>query len=321
MRAKEDTVDSSRARIGLLACSLAALLMAQCGTDEGPGPTPAPVTITPDQADLTVSASQQFAATAGGDSVEVMWQVDGVLGGNPAKGLVTPGGLYVAPSALPSLGYVALVAKELADTTATDTVWIHITKPAGTTYVTVSPDTISAQPFSQIEFSSLVSDCFSGDVTWSVSRLWGSASSIGTVSPQGFYEAPGDVSTEFAVMIKATSTGCPDKAGIAMVRYHPSSWPDVELEDYTESYNEPGSIPITAPGCPGASGLKAVQGMDYPGEWIKVPVYVARAGEYQVLVAYQASAGDDIRVRVGIEGCGTPSPECDFVLDEGKGIG
>lgn len=313
---------SARTRFGLLGCGLAALLLAQCGTDEGPGPTPVNFAISPDHADLTASSIQQFVALEGEDSVEVIWQVDGVWGGATRSGLVTSGGLYVAPNQVPQLGYAMLVAKEIADTTSTDTAWIHITKPAGTTYVTVSPDTISALPFSQVEFSAVVSDCPSGNVTWSVSHLWGPASAIGTVSADGFYEAPGDADAGFAVMIMATSVDCPDKAGTARVTYHLSSWPNIECEDYTSSYDDPsGANPITAPYCSGASGLKAVQGMDYPGEWIRVPVYVPHAGEYRVLLNYQAMAGDDIRVRVGIEGCGAPVPECDFVLNQGKGIG
>lgn len=309
-------------RFGLLACGLAALLLAQCGTDEGPGPKPGTLAISPGQADLTASSIQQFVATVGEDSVDVIWQVGGVLGGAPGTGMITSGGLYVAPSEVPQLGYAMLVAKELSDTAVTDTAWIHVTKPAGTTYVTVSPDTVSVVPFGQIEFSGVVSDCSSGEVTWSVSHLWGPVSAIGTVSQEGFYEAPGDAAAEFAVMITATSADCPDKAGIAMVKYHPSSWPNIELEDYTASYDDPsGSLTIRAPYCSGASGEKAVQGLDYPGEWIKVPVYIPHAGEYRVVVNYQATIGDDIRVRVGIEGCGTPTPECDFVLDQGKGIG
>ena len=308
---------------GLLAlvCGTALAFSLQCGSDEGPGPQPDRLNISPGDMTLGASSSQEFTADVGGQPASPNWYVDGVRGGNPEKGMITGSGLYVAPSEVPSGGYVFLTAKVVMETTLKDSVRLTITKPAGTPYVTVSPDTAAVVQFQVVEFSGDVSDCASGDVTWSLSRLWGSAPLLGNISSEGVYVGPPNGSNIFAVMVKATSVDCPTKVGIAKVVFYPSDWPDIELETFTESNDSTGSAPIKVATCGGASGGLVVEGLDRAGEWIKVPVYIPVAGDYQAFVRCQTEDGATLGVRVTMEDGGTPTPEADFTLAGGDGLG
>ena len=77
-------------------------------------------------------------------------------------------------------------------------------------------------------------------------------------------------------------------------------------------------------GCSQASGGSMVRGLDYPGEWIDVPVTVAEAGTYELTLRYASLAGDTLKVTVTVGNCSGGSftdPEVDFVMDKGAGLG
>jgi hypothetical protein len=99
----------------------------------------------------------------------------------------------------------------------------------------------------------------------------------------------------------------------------------VEIEDYTEGYDdEAGSMLLRSEPCSQASGGHMVRGLDYPGEWIDVPVTVAEAGTYELTLRYASLAGDTLKVTVTVGNCGGESftdPEVDFVMDQGAGLG
>ena len=76
--------------------------------------------------------------------------------------------------------------------------------------------------------------------------------------------------------------------------------------------------------CALASGNSMVKGLDYPGEWIDVPITVADAGTYELTLHYATLPDDTIRVTVTVGNCAGESftdPEVDFVLDKGAGLG
>ena len=98
----------------------------------------------------------------------------------------------------------------------------------------------------------------------------------------------------------------------------------VEIEDYTASYDdEAGSMLLRSERCSQASGSYMVKGLDYPGEWIEVPVTVPEAGTYDLTLRYAALVGDTLRATVSIGQCGEEftEPAVDFVMDEGGGLG
>jgi hypothetical protein len=62
----------------------------------------------------------QFTAkitSAGAPDQSVTWAVNGVAGGNPTPGTISPGGLYTAPSTLPSPPTISITATSVADPT------------------------------------------------------------------------------------------------------------------------------------------------------------------------------------------------------------
>ena len=303
----------------LFAASL--LVTLQCGEDKGPGPSPEHLVLTPDSITLAASSSQEFVATYGSETPLVDWYVEGIQGGNPAKGMITPEGLYTGPHAVPPGGYVTLRARAVADTTLEGSVRIRIVLPQAEPYVVVSPETAPASPGDTVDFSATVYNCSPDSVIWSVVPVWGDPVSPGGISSRGKYIAPATTDMDFAILVKATSLTCPEKAGIAEVLVYASAREfRIEAEDFTESHNI-GGASILANLCNGASGGKAVDGMDGEGEWIKVPVRVPVSGTYQAFLQYQAEARDTMEVSIEIEGCGSPNPSAVFDVNHGAGIG
>lgn len=310
-------------RLLALVCLAAVAFSLECGSDEGPGPEPARLTINPRDTELEASSSQGFTADVGGQPIyDASWYVNGVRGGRPETGMISVAGLFVAPSEVPAGGYVTLAARAVVEGASyRDSIRVTITKPAGTPYVTVSPDTVAVIEFDMVAFYASMPDCTSDDVTWSLERLWGSTYSLGSISPSGAYEAPSGVDNTFAAMVKATSVGYPGKIGIGKIVFYPSDWPDIQLEGFTESLDVPSSATIQAANCGGAVGGQAVQGLDTGGEWIKVPVYIPLDGVYRAYVRFQSQPADTLGVRVTMEDCGAPAPESEFVLTGGDGLG
>jgi len=74
------------------------------------------ITIAPATASLGVGATQQFVATEGGaETTNVIWSVNGIVGGDPTVGTVSPQGLYTAPATITSLQTVAVTATSKDD--------------------------------------------------------------------------------------------------------------------------------------------------------------------------------------------------------------
>ena len=98
----------------------------------------------------------------------------------------------------------------------------------------------------------------------------------------------------------------------------------VEGEQFTDygSYNI-GGYDIRPEYCAGASGYYAADGLDLPGEWIRLRVVLPLEGCYDVVLAYQAEYGDVVKLAVKM--LDTPSPGetllSGFLLDQGFGFG
>jgi hypothetical protein len=305
--------------LAVVASAAVLLFTLQCGTDQGPG---GEIVISPGDVMLEVSGNEQFTASRDDQSASVAWYVDGVWGGTPETGTITTDGFFIAPSAIPAGGSVELSARAVADPAVRGAVTVEIVKPAGTAYVTVSPDTVSLLAAGTVDFASEVFDCASQNVVWSIERLWGEPASPGVITSVGQYAAPLSINRNFAVVVKALSLGCPTKTGIARVVVYaqPRSF-DVELEQFSSSFNQPGSNVIKPVGCSNASGGLAVSGLDNPGEWIKVVFTIPVSGTYEARVRYQGPDGFMTGVEIKIEDCTTPVPQAEFTLDEGVGVG
>jgi len=67
--------------------------------------------VTPLTATLGAGATQQFAANeGGGETTNVIWSVDGLVGGDTSVGTISSQGLYVALTVIPSLRTVTITA-------------------------------------------------------------------------------------------------------------------------------------------------------------------------------------------------------------------
>jgi hypothetical protein len=107
----------------------------------------ASVSISPLRAALTTGQSQAFTATVTGNAVTcVNWEVDSIPGGNSSVGTVSPTGVYSPPSAA---GTHTVVARSVADTTATASASVFITDLAGvfTYHNDLSRDGVNTQEY------------------------------------------------------------------------------------------------------------------------------------------------------------------------------
>lgn len=109
-------------------------------------PTPS-VAVSPTPVTLAGGTAQQFSAKVTGilDS-RVVWSVNGVAGGNTTIGLITPDGLYIAPTVSPSPSTVNVQAASLDNSNAIGTASITISSGAvGSPQVSLSDAEISVE--------------------------------------------------------------------------------------------------------------------------------------------------------------------------------
>jgi hypothetical protein len=297
------------------------LLGLQCGEDTGPGPELPKLVLNVDSASLEVSSLQQFEATYDGDTPEVIWDVDGTVGGDPWKGMITDGGLYIAPDMVPQGGTVRVRARAVEDTTYQASATVRITADGEPVYVTVAPDTATVLIGDSLQFTGEVVGCSSEDIAWSVAAINGQPLDIGSVRSNGTYVAPVTAASSITLMVKAVSADCSDKIGVARVAIPAQARAfDVELEDFTDAY-EIGFPYITTIPCGAASGGKSVVGLNLADEYIDVPMRVPGNGAYFATVSYAARTDDSIQVRVSVDDCGYGLQQEDFLLDQGTGTG
>ena len=85
------------------------------------------VTISPTSASVQVGRTQRFVATVENSSnTKVTWMVNGIAGGNSTVGKIGTGGLYTAPSTVPTPSEVTVSAVSKADSTKSASATISI---------------------------------------------------------------------------------------------------------------------------------------------------------------------------------------------------
>jgi hypothetical protein len=91
------------------------------------------VAIAPTSASLTAgsTSTQTFTATVNDTlNTAVVWEVNGVTGGNATVGTVTSSGVYTAPGTVPASGVVTVTVMSLADNTKTASAKVSIAMPS-----------------------------------------------------------------------------------------------------------------------------------------------------------------------------------------------
>src|SRR5205823_21502 len=152
------------------------------------------VSITPTAASLAAGGTQQFTATVTGDSnTAVTWWA--------SVGTVTSSGLYTAPS---TAGSYVVIARSVADTSASASATVDVSGPAAAVSVSISPTSASLQTGGTQQFIATVTGSTNTAVTWSATG--------GTVSSSGVYTAP---TAAGSYSVKATSVADPTKSASA----------------------------------------------------------------------------------------------------------
>ena len=196
-----------RLLLGLVSIGLVTL--AGCGGDDDGGvEIDIQVTVSPETA--TVGTGQTIAITAvviEGDSEDVEWYVDDVLGGNNTVGTVTQANptTYTAPAALPDPVTVVVKAVSTEDDTKFDTCTITLTQDI---VVSVTPASGTIGTSSTFQITAAVTGGATNEVEWYVNDILNGNVLVGVVTQTNptTYTAPSSVPSPATVVVKAMST-------------------------------------------------------------------------------------------------------------------
>lgn len=169
------------------------------------------ITISPSVATVQTNQTQNFTASVSGVADGVVWQVDGIPGGNASVGMIAGSGdtaTYTAPSVVPDPPTLEITAASTALPGLQASASISITqgKPI---VVTVTPPKANVVINGTQQFLSMVENATDQTVTWEVNGIVGGNSDLGTISnassDPGLYTAPATVPNPATVTISAVS--------------------------------------------------------------------------------------------------------------------
>lgn len=170
------------------------------------------VVVTPGTVTMEVNRQKAFTAVVNGNSdQQVIWDVNGIVGGNGGTGFIDSiTGLYTAPPT-PVTATVRAVAKAVP--AASGSAAVSVVNPAPVVSVTVSPASAVVEVNRQRSFTATVSGTADQRVTWTVNGIPGGNASFGFIHlTTGLYTAP---ATPVTVTIRAISTASPLISGSA----------------------------------------------------------------------------------------------------------
>ena len=173
---------------------------------------------------VTTSGTVQFTATVQNASdTNVIWKVNGIVGGNSTVGTIS-NGTYTAPFTVPNPAIVTILAAAEANPAKTASAQITITAPAPIS-VNVAPTPASVQASQQQSFTATVTnDSQNLGVKWTLSGPGCSGATCGTLSASASasgaaisYTAPASVPTPASVTLTATSVADSTKSSSAAI--------------------------------------------------------------------------------------------------------
>lgn len=166
---------------------------------------PLRVIITPDWTIvLETGRTEQFMATVNSPDTGIIWQVNGVTGGNSTVGTISTSGLYTAPAQVPDPATVTISALAHVDQTAYATKEVTITVP-NPVIVEISPRDQTIGTGATLQFTANVLHTTDTAVKWQVNGVDGGNATVGTISSTGLYTAPDTVPTPAKVTVTAIS--------------------------------------------------------------------------------------------------------------------
>jgi len=188
-------------RILFLLASLAIFpFLNSCGgTSSGgsgtPPPTASSVTVAPASLSLNKGGMQTFTATVNGTTDQsVFWMIVEATPktGDSTHGFISTGGVYVAPTTVPSPPSVTIKALSVVDPTKSGTA--TVTLQAGpATSVSITPGSGNVPTFGSMQFIAAVTGNANQLVTWQVNGVTGGGPQTGTISTTGLFKAPNSV--------------------------------------------------------------------------------------------------------------------------------
>ncbi len=191
------------------------------------------IIVTPASSSVALGQTQGFSAqVTGASDTSVVWDVNGVTGGNSTLGTVTNAAgststTYTAPAAIPSPGTVAVRARANANPAISGSASVAITNQAS---VNLSPLSATRAVAHRQTFAVVVSGSANTNVTWQVNGIAGGNTSIGqicsvgtgpcqpiTTAPAGNvdYLAPAAVPSPNPVTLSVISQANPAQSGTA----------------------------------------------------------------------------------------------------------
>jgi hypothetical protein len=178
-------------------------------------PTQVSVSVNPTSTSVQLGNAQQFSATVTGTTnTAITWLVNGTAGGTSVLGTISTGGLYTAPSTMPTTS-VVVTAQSVAQPTASASAAVQLTAPAVS--ISISPTSASLQLGNSQQFAATVSGTSYTSVSWLVNGTSGGNATVGTISSSGLYTAPGTIPTT-SVVVTAQSIAQPSASASASVQ-------------------------------------------------------------------------------------------------------
>lgn len=157
------------------------------------------VSVSPDSAtndEGLVGWTQQFSASVKGTTnQQVLWSVNGIVGGNSQVGTISTTGLYTSPGGTGGLLQELITATSVADGTKSGVADIfacynNSSDPNCSIFVNISPPAAELGLAQTIQFSAITNSPNNQNVEWSVNGIAGGNSSVGTITTSGLYTAP-----------------------------------------------------------------------------------------------------------------------------------
>jgi hypothetical protein len=179
-----------------------------------PPPSSITVTVTPASGTVLLGETLNFTATVSNSTDNsVIWSVNGTPGGSTQAGTISAGGLYTAPSDLPSGASVQVTATSHADSSKSATAAVTVTSDMS---ISLSPSMASVELGAQQSFQATIQSQGKPDPTirWTLSGT-ACPGSCGTLSANGSYTAPQILPGSTAVNLGATSVADPSKQATA----------------------------------------------------------------------------------------------------------
>ena len=188
------------------------------------------VKVNPASASVPLGGNRAFVANvAGNANTAVTWAVNGIDGGSTAVGLISPAGLYTAPTVLPASSTVTVKATSVASPASSGQAVVTLTvPPPPPVIVSVYPASASVQVGKTQSFTATVQNSTNSAVIWSVNGVNGGSAANGTIDASGLYTAPAGPPA-VAIVVQAASVASPASVGKASVTLNAPPPPQVWL--------------------------------------------------------------------------------------------